>query len=647
MHDNELPLFESTPEEILKNCQQSLEQSPQKLKSLAQERALQELDDLDHAEDCLLHRHYFLQNVHPDAKIREAARNSVLKLQAWMIERSFDESTYTKIKNFKATNPRLNPEASRYLEEVLKDYKLLGMELPKDQRERVKASQKELSELENQFSSNIQEYSDAVWVEESELEGLDSSFVSSLQKNEAGQCRVSLDYPEYLPVMEFAKSEGLRKRLFTKKHQVALNTNATILQKMLEKRYEIAKELGYPSWNHLSLEKKMAQKPERVFAFLEDLEKQLQTQTEKEKGELRDLKRELTGDPRAELQIWDVSHYLSLMKQQRFQVDSQKLREYFPLESVLQGLFSLIEKLFSLKILGAQKGSFYQWAPEVDLYHVFDESTSKRMGSFYLDLHPREGKYGHAAAFSLLSSKTDRDGQMFRPVSAMVCNFSKSRPEKPSLLSHREVETLFHEFGHILHGVLSKTEFHYFSGTRVARDFVEAPSQVLENWAWEYEVLKDFAQHYARPEEKIPSSLVDKLNKSKRFGTALFYQRQLSFALADMHLHQGRPPEDASALVQKLISESFLPLPEKTNFAAGWGHLVGYASGYYGYAWADVMAADLFSLFKAKGVINAQLGAELRREIYETGGAREENKSLEAFLRRPLSSSAFLESLGL
>jgi thimet oligopeptidase len=269
--------------------------------------------------------------------------------------------------------------------------------------------------------------------------------------------------------------------------------------------------------------------------------------------------------------------------------------------------------------------------------------TGQEVGAFFLDLFPRKGKFGHAAAFGIVEGRLKSNGVYQRPVKAMVCNFSA---EAPHLLSHSEVETLFHEFGHIFHGVLTTARYVRFSGTGVAWDFVEAPSQIFENWAWEYEVLKTFARHSKDPNRVFSEDLVKKMNDAQRAGSGLFYLRQLSFAKADLRVHgPGRKP-NVLEVINETVSRLFLPLPPDTAFGAGFGHMVGYASGYYGYAWADVIAADMFSLFKHRGLFDSELGLRLKKEIYEPGGSRDENVSLEKFLQRSLSYDAFFEGIG-
>jgi len=647
-----LPPFEATAEEVRKSGQMLLalsqertkEIGTQNLDSLTFESSLGAIDDLDFDEGQIFGRIYFLLNVHPDTELREAAREVQVAYQAWCIEKAYDEGLYRVTEAFTKKAKNLDGEEKKLLEERIKDYRRLGMHLPEAERMELKRLQKKLSEIETHFSKNIQEYSDYVYASADQLKGLEPSFIESLERDAEGRYRISLEYPEFLPVMEHAEDENLRRELFIKKNNTAAGNNSKLLNEMLKLRQEIAERLGYASWNHYVLEKRMAQTPEKVQAFLDHLESRLRTQADKELEKLRDLKRKMTKDAQAEIHIWDYYFYSSLFKKQNFDVNSQTIKEYFPLNQVIDGMFELFRKLFGIKMEEQKAGSFYRWHEEIRLFKVMDES-GEGLGYFYLDLHPREGKYNHAAAFGLIDGKQLSNGRYQRPVSAMVCNFPRATKDRPSLIPHAEVETLFHEFGHILHGLLTRAKYSAFSGTSVAWDFVEAPSQVLENWIWDAEVLQSFAQHYKRSSDTLSKELIEKMNQARKSGSALFYLRQVALAKSDIEMHREGRDKDSIEISNRIISSVFLPLPSQTAFAAGWGHMTNYASGYYGYAWADVMAADLFSEFKKTGILDHTTGRRLRQEIYEPGGSRDENVSLKAFLGREPSDEAFFEEL--
>lgn len=650
-----LPQFETSAEEIRKAGKECIEFSKKEVQRIGNlsddeisfSNVLGALDDLDFYEGSVFSRIYLLQNVHPDSKIRDAAREVQLEFRSWNIEKVYDEKIYQSIlklsKKDEAAN--LKSEDKKILKESLRDFRRLGMDLPAETKNELQKLKKELSKLETSFSQNIQDYQDFIEVKQAELQGLEREFIDGLEKTKSGKRKVSLDYPEYLPVMEHCQNEDVRRKLLTKKYKTAADTNSKTLNQMVILRKKIANLLGYKSWNHYTIEDRMAKSPEKVIHFLDELAATLQPKGEKEIQELTALKKEHTKNPRAKLEIWDYYFYSSLLKKTKYGVNSQEIKNYFPLHQVLRGMFDVFEKIFDIEIKEETDASHYKWHEDVQLFCVRNTDSSP-VGYFYLDLHPREGKYGHAAAFGLISGKYLPDGYYQRPVSAMVCNFAKPTKDRPSLISHNEVETLFHEFGHILHNLLTKAKFTAFSGTSVAWDFVEAPSQVLENWTWDVEVLQSFAKHYQDPRNILSKEIIDKMLQAKKAGVALFYLRQISLAKADLSLHGEAEVTDSIEATNQVLGKIFMPPPPGTSFAAGWGHLVGYASGYYGYAWADVMAADLFSKFKENGIFDKKTGAMLRKEIYEPGSSRDESESLKAFLGRELSNRAFLEDMG-
>lgn len=654
----EPPQFEKSADEVKRSVEDLIKHSQSVVKAVGSQdlskvtfsSTLGALDDLSHIETTIMNRIHFLQNVSTDEALRQAAQAAEIEWQHWTVEKQYDEGVYKAVKAYAQKidlsgpqGEKLFGEDRKYLEEILRDYRRMGLELSKPEQEKLKTLQKSLSSLETEFSKHINDYEDEVWVDASELEGMDSTFIEHLKKNERGQVRISLDYPEYHPVMEFAKSESLRKQLQIKKYNTARATNVELLNRMIALRDEIASLLGYDSWNAYVIEERMAKTPKRVTDFLKDFEAKLKIKAKAELEILRKLKAEETKNANTEIHSWDFAYYSALYKKRAFQVDTQSMREFFPLDYVLQGMFSIVSKVFSLKFHEEPDGSYYKWADDIRLYKVSD-LEGEALGYFYLDLFPRAGKYGHAAAFTLISGKYLPDGRYQRPVDAMVCNFSK---QGESLLSHGEVETLFHEFGHVLHTLLTRAKFTRFAGTHVAWDFVEAPSQIMENWVWDYEMLQMISKHTKDPSKKISKDLVQKMNEAKRAGIGMMYLRQLSFARADLEFHSRGRQKDSTDIINRISREIFLPPPPDTTFQAGWGHMVGYASGYYGYAWADVIAADLFSGFRQKGLLNAELGLKLRREIFESGSSRDENESIEAFLGRPMSHTAFFQDLGL
>jgi thimet oligopeptidase len=384
--------------------------------------------------------------------------------------------------------------------------------------------------------------------------------------------------------------------------------------------------------------------------FLEKLKAGLQPKFEAELKEFQALKAKDTATPDAKIQVWDWRYYHNQYKKEKFTVDAEKLKVYFPYERTLAGMFAIYERIFGLRIEPVEAPA--KWVPDLQFYAVSDATTSQPLGLFYLDMFPREGKYNHFAQFGLIEGKLLANGKYQRPVVALICNFPPPSPDQPSLLPHRDVETLFHEFGHALHSILTMAQRARFSGTSVPRDFVEAPSQMLENWVWDKKVLDSFAGDYRNPSEKIPAELIAKLKEAKLATEGTFYRRQLSFGLLDLALHmqiRHGAKTDCVKLSNRVLSEVFLPVPEDTAFVAYFGHLTGYDAGYYGYAWADAIAADLATVFEKspKGFFDESAGRRLRDEIYAPGDSREVDISIERFLGRPRSIEPFLRKVGI
>ena len=331
-------------------------------------------------------------------------------------------------------------------------------------------------------------------------------------------------------------------------------------------------------------------------------------------------------------------------------MDAEQLRVYIPYQRVLDGMFNIYQGIFGLKFERVEPS--YKWIGDLQLYAVSDAQTGEPLGLFYLDMFPREGKYNHFAQFGIIDGKLLPDGKYQRPTAALICNFPSPAKDEPSLLSHMDVETIFHEFGHAMHTILTRAKYARFSGTSVPRDFVEAPSQMLENWVWDKKVLDGFAADYRDPSKKIPAGILAKLKEARLATEGMRYERQVSYGLMDLALHMQIHDDnarDAVKLSNQVLSDAFLPVPDDTAFVAYFGHLINYGAGYYGYAWADAIAADMASVFEKSpdGYFDRQAGMRLRKEIYEPGDSRDVNISIEKFLGRPRSLEPFLKQIGI
>jgi Zn-dependent oligopeptidase len=440
--------------------------------------------------------------------------------------------------------------------------------------------------------------------------------------------------------------------MLTARDSQAAAKNVPLMNEIVGLRRQIAAKLGYASWADYQTETKMVKNAATAIDFMQRLKTGLQPKLDGELRELAELKRRDTGDPRAQINLWDWRYYANQLKKEKYTVDAEALRVYFPYARTLRGMFDIYETIFGLRIVELA-GGYYKWQADLKLYGVTDARTGQPLGAFYLDMFPRDGKYNHFAQFPIIPGKRLPDGRYQRPIAALICNFPPPAPGKPSLLSHEEVETLFHEFGHAMHTLLSTAELNRFSGTSVPGDFVEAPSQMLENWIWDKRVLDSFAADYREPTKKIPQAIIAQLKAAKLATIGAHYRRQLSFGLLDMALHaspRSNEPIDCVKLTNPVLSDVFLPVVEGTSFIAGFGHMAGgYDASYYGYAWADAIAQDLATEFEKApgGFLDPDVGRRLRDEIYAPGGARDVNESIERFLGRAWSIQPFLKHLGI
>jgi Zn-dependent oligopeptidase len=410
----------------------------------------------------------------------------------------------------------------------------------------------------------------------------------------------------------------------------------------------VARLLGYGSWAHYKLEIKMAKEPDRVREFLDDLAAKVAPKAQADLAALLESKRAHLGgdvDGAEVVDLWDWRYYTQRILKEHFDVDPFAVAEYFPLDRVLAGMFDLYQRLVGARFVRVPDAQ--AWHPDVQLFVVEDATTGDVVSHFYLDLHPRQGKYGHAAAFTLRGGRRLPDGSYQTPASAMVANFTKPTAGSPSLLRHSEVVTLFHEFGHILHQTLTTATYQRFAGTAVERDFVEAPSQMLEHWCWEPKVLASFARHYETG-EAIPADLIDRMVAAKNVSSGIATNRQLYFGLLDMAYHGPGAQKDTDAIAAKLHAVTGFDFPDGTHFQGGFGHLFGYDAGYYGYMWSKVFGDDMYTRFETVDVdaVDA-VGRDYRQLILERGGTVDGDVLVRDFLGREPETAAFLRDLGL
>jgi len=655
-----IPEWEQTPEAVEASMKDAIAKANTALDQIgAQDPAkvtfkstVVALDDLTYQAGIAANKATIIKETNTNPAMRTAAEEAVKAFQEWAVGIDYREDVYKAIKAFADTHPKLSGEDEKLFNETLRDYRRAGLELPPDQRKEVELLRKELSNLGTDFDTNIVKATGPVIFTKADLEGLPESFFASpgvKTGDDAYTVMANVTW-QFNSVQENAKSEGTRKQLYLIRETLAKDTNVPVLNQMLALRNKIALRLGYKSWDDFQTEIKMAKTGVNAKKYINDLIAGIQPKFDGEVSELQKMKAADTKDPAAKIDVWDWRYYSNQLKKQKYAVDTEALRAYFPFQKVLEGMFNIYQNIFGLKF--EKMTAPYKWIEDLQLYLVTDSATGEPLGMFYLDMFPREGKFNHFAQFDIISGKLLPDGRYQRPTVALLCNFPPATGDKPSLMTHTDVETLFHEFGHALHSIVTKAKYGRFAGTHVPGDFVEAPSQMLQNWVWDKKILDTFAADYRDPSKKIPAEIVKKMNDAKLASAGLFYRRQFAFATLDLVLHDQHPenePYDCVLISNPILEKVFLPIDPSTTFVSYFGHLNGYDAGYYGYAWADAIAADMATVFeKSKdGYLEKQAGLRLRREIYEPGDSRDVNISIEKFLGRKQSIQPFLKKIGI
>ena len=473
----------------------------------------------------------FMAYVSTDAAQREAGSEAEEAVTKWRIRLNKREDLYRAVKSYADTKPRLAGEQKRLLEHIMRDYRRAGMTLPAKKRARLLEIQDEITELSIEFETNIREDGSRVPLTRGELGGLPEAYFENPNLKRSGDIYlVGLAYPQFFPIMGYCDNEVTRKKVWLAYKRRGGTKNVRIIEKILTLRAAEARLLGFAHAADYEIEIKMAKNAANVQAFYDKLRPLVRRKALQDYDELVTAKSLDTGDRSAKLYPWDSDFYINWLKKTKFAVDPEKVREYFPLERVVEGLFSITQSLYGLQykdVTGraASKGRPL-WHEDVRLYEVWDTARGEMLGEFYLDMHPRPDKYTHAAQWGLAQHKEWSDGRVTKPLAALVCNFPKPTASRPSLLTHDDVETFFHEFGHCLHTILSEARYFTFSGTSVERDFVEAPSQMFENWVWDADVLRTFARHY-KTNRPFPDKLLTGMIKGRHLSSGMIAERQM------------------------------------------------------------------------------------------------------------------------
>jgi len=612
------------------------------------ENTLVRIDDIYSVIESVWSPGYLMGSVHTSEKIRNEGLEASKKIENYITKLSLNEDLYNAVVAYVPTAEAKSLKGFRkkYLDDLLLDYKRIGFTLSKDKREKVKAVLDVLTDLGLEFDKNIRAAQDTLFLDPKDLAGLPDNYKKERLQNN-GKYAIDMTYPSYVPFMDQAESDEAREALRFKFNNRARAENIGVLNDILRNRMKLVKLLGYNSYAEYRTEDRMARNPKNVWDFENDLKQQLREKAENDVAEMLTIKSERLGKNTKTIHPWEAGFYENQVKLKNYNLDREEVRQYFEFNNVTEGLFTIYQQLFNVRFEKVQNPSV--WHEDVQMFSIYDKTTSALIGNFYLDMFPRANKYGHAAAFSVVMGKMTENGYQ-KPATALVCNFPKPTDFQPSLLTHENVETYFHEFGHLVHGVLTTSQLISYAGTSVARDFVEAPSQMLENWVWQKESLSLFAKHYETG-EVIPEELLDRMIAAKNINSGTKALQQIFYGIYDFTLNDGFDPDgnkSTTDLIKELKNEiTFYPYQEETHQQASFGHLNGYGAAYYGYKWSEVYAQDMFSVFEANGILNPDIGLKYRRIILEKGGTVDPYELVKEFLGREPNSEAFLRSMGI
>lgn len=635
MQRTTIPIF--TAEQVTSHAKDALAEARRRferiehlpLEGLSPQAVLDAWDDAAIAMEDAFGPISLLNSVHPEAAVRDAADKAVIEESAFITAVFQNERLFERVKSVVPATAA----QTQLQKDLLEAFEDSGVALPAERRQRFRAISERLTELAQEFAKNIRENKSVLRFTPEECAGLPQSYLDRVPKDEQGRVVVGFDYPDYIPFMMNAANESARRRYYIEYTNRGTPRNLEILDEIVALRREIATLYDVPSFAHYVTKRRMVENPETVMRFLADVKSVV---TDAEIRDLQQLRRtraemEKTDVGTVAINRWDLFYYRERLREQRYAIDQEELRKYFPTAPALQWMLDISEQLYAIRF---EPASVPLWHEDVLYVDVLDAGSKELIGGIYFDLYPRPDKYKHAAAWPVrgVSRRTGR-----KPISALVTNFNRQG------LTHNELETLLHEFGHVLHGVLSRTEYNQHSGTSVERDFVEAPSQMYEEWGSRMESLSLLRRHCAGCPE-IDASLVTRIRAAKKFGAGIDYGRQHLYAAYDMALSSEAPGECLQAWK---AMEAATPMGhvEGTAFPGTFEHIAsGYAAGYYGYMWAKVIALDLVSAF-GENVMSSSTGRRFREQILCRGSEEPARDLVERFLGRPVSSEAFFQEI--
>ncbi|CAK3651351.1 oligopeptidase A [Vibrio crassostreae] len=652
-------------EQVIEACRNKIEQVLEGNTSPSWDNLVAPIEEVDDRLGRIWSPVSHMNSVVNSDELREAYESCLPVLSeygTWVGQHKGLFEAYKAIKASEAFSA-LNRAQQKTITDALRDFELSGIGLPADEQHRYGEISKRQSELGSQFSNNVLDATMG-WSKQitdvAELAGMPESALAAAQaaaesKEQEGYL-LTLDIPSYLPVMTYCDNQALRKELYeayvTRASDRGPNAgkwdNTEVITEQLKLRHEIARMLGFSTYSEKSLSTKMAETPDQVLGFLNDLAVKAKPQGEREVEELRQFAEKEFGV--SELNLWDIAYYSEKQKQNLFEISDEELRPYFPESNVVSGLFEVLNRVFGMSV--TEREGVDTWHESVRFFDIFDATGALR-GSFYLDLYAREHKRGGAWMDDCRGRRITESGELQTPVAYLTCNFNKPVGDKPALFTHDEVVTLFHEFGHGIHHMLTQVEAGAVAGINgVPWDAVELPSQFLENWCWEEEALSFISGHFETG-EALPKEMLEKMLAAKNFQSAMFILRQLELGLFDFTLHTEYDPEVGARVLETLADVkskvSVLPSLDWNRFSHSFGHIFagGYSAGYYSYLWAEVLSADAFSAFEEEGIFNTETGNRFLNNILEMGGSEEPMELFKRFRGREPQIDAMLRHAGI
>ncbi len=571
-------------------------------------------------------------NVDPDAALRKAAEECEIKISQYMTEVYQNPKIYQLIQNTKVNDPI----DIKYRQDILDGFEDTGVQLSAEKQARLKVIFDDMNKLEQEYARNVRDNPTKLEFTAAELKGLPATYIENLKKNDKGNYLLGFEYPEYQPFMELAENDDARKRYYIAFTSRGGEKNIELMKKNIDLRYELAQLFGKKSYSEWKLKDRMAKTPEAVNSFLGEVRKIVAPLEQKEVDELQAFAAKTLNVPleKAEITRWGQSYWSEKLRQSKYKIDQEQMRKYFPTQAAQDWIFATSSELYGIEFKPVKVKA---WHDEVEYYDVMDKQSGKFLGGLYMDKFPREGKYGHAAVWGVYGGSTLTDRH---PISALVTNFNRKG------LNSDELETFVHEFGHALHGILSNTRYASQSGTSVERDFVEAPSQMYEEWARRFETLSKVADYCTPACPRIDEELIARLKSVHNYGRGLRYARQTLFAQFDMALHAGDTKNvQPLALWKTMEGKTALGYVANTEFPGQFGHLMGgYQSGYYGYMWSEVLALDMLSAY-GDNLMNPKVGQHYRQTILSQGGQKTAQQLVKDFLGREPDNKAFFNEI--